>query len=144
MCFGQSNQSQSMWRIENSPVLILRSTRAFACIRGAPGASLSQRNCPVALNLPSDLRGRQSQHARRARSPEFAAIKALWLDKTSYCFFRAHQCKASAGTRKKNTSTTRSSMKNIKTNLPNSFSSILKKCVAHETAVFQSSVVAAK
>src|SRR5206468_8419216 len=75
MCFGQSNQSQSMWRIENSPVLILRSARAFACIRGAPGASLSQRNCPVALNLPSDLRGRQSQHARRARSPEFAAIK---------------------------------------------------------------------
>ncbi len=56
MCFGQSNQSQSMWRIENSPVLILRSARAFACIRGAPGASLSQRNCPVALNLPSEAR----------------------------------------------------------------------------------------
>jgi len=59
-------------------------------------------------------------------------------------FFRAHQCRAKAGTRKKNTSTTRSWMKNSKTSLPNSFSSILKKYVAQEAAVFQSSVVAAR
>jgi len=80
MCFGQSNQSQSMWRIENSPVLILRSARAFACIRGAPGASLSQRNCPVALNLPSDLRGapiaaREARALPRVRGDQSALVR---------------------------------------------------------------------
>src|SRR5207247_3327646 len=109
-----------------------------------PRKSLGRFRATGQLRCERLTPGRRECTRRRVRSPEFAAIRALWLDKTSYCFFRAHQCKASAGTRKKNTSTTRSSMKNIKTNLPNSFSSILKKCVAHETAVFQSSVVAAK
>jgi hypothetical protein len=68
--------------------------------------------------------------ARRVRSPDY--------------FLRAIQYRANAGTRKKKTSTTRSSMKNIKTNLPNSLSSILKKYVAQAAAVFQSRVVAAK
>ena len=58
--------------------------------------------------------------------------------------FLAIQCRASAGTRKKNTSTTRSWMKNSRTSLPNSFSSILKKCVVHDAPVFQNSSVAPK
>jgi hypothetical protein len=44
-------------------------------------------------------------------------------------FFLNIQCRAKAGTRKKNTITTRSSMKNSSTSLPNSFSSVLKRCV---------------
>jgi hypothetical protein len=58
--------------------------------------------------------------------------------------FRAIQCRASAGTRKKNTSRTRSWMKKSNTNLPNSFSSILKRSLAHDAPVFQKRSVAPK
>ena len=66
---------------------------------------------------------RPNQHAERVFFPDYV--------------FLAIQCSASAGTRKKNTSTTRNSMKKCKTSLPNSFSSILKRCVAHARAVFR-------
>src|SRR6266481_8144398 len=59
-------------------------------------------------------------------------------------FFLNIQCRAKAGTRKKNTITTRSSMKNSSTNLPNSFSSVLKRCVAQDAPVFQKRRVAPK
>ena len=59
-------------------------------------------------------------------------------------FFLNIQCRAKAGTRKKNTITTRSSMKNSSTSLPNSFSSVLKRCVAQDAPVFQNSNVAPK
>jgi len=76
---------------------------------------------------------------RRLAQTAIAARKGRAL-RQGY-LFRTIQCNASAGTRKKNTSTTRSWMKNSKTSLPNSFSSILKKCVAQDSPVSQNKIV---
>jgi len=61
----------------------------------------------------------------------------------SHCFFLAIQCKAKAGTRKRNTNTIRKVIKNTRTSLPNSFSSTLKK-EAHDARVFQKAYVMMK
>ena len=64
--------------------------------------------------------------------------------KNSQCFFLAIQCKAKAGTRKRNTNTIRKVIKNTSTSFPSSFSSILKKEGTHDTQVFQKAYVTIK
>jgi hypothetical protein len=64
--------------------------------------------------------------------------------KNSHCFFLAIQCKAKAGTRKRNTNTIRKVIKNTSISLPNSFSSTLKKEGTHDAQVFQKAYVTIK
>src|SRR5438552_6850017 len=77
------------------------------------------------------------------RSPTNTSQNQIVHDAIDYLFL-AIQCRAKAGTRKKNTITTRSWMKNSSTSVPNSFSSVLKRCVAQDAPVFQNRSVATK
>jgi hypothetical protein len=112
--------------------------KAFAKIEG-PLLS-SSHAVPCECDASSH---RFTAQSTRFESPKNTSRNQIVHDAIDYLFL-AIQCRAKAGTRKKNTSATRSWMKNNKTSLPNSFSSILKKCVAHEAPVFQNRTVVPK
>ena len=74
----------------------------------------------------------------------WANERMLRKRKNCHCFFLVIQCKAKAGTRKKNTNTIRKVIKNTTISLPNSFSSTLKKEGTHDAQVFQKAYVTIK
>jgi len=153
-------QTRTSWQECRTPLQSIETTARFhlqlrqqrllwrPLPRGALRAAVDKFLKPTRRSR-NNRSGRQKISARNERRDSRAITNFQKSSRGSYdfvsCyFFRAIQCRASAGTRKKNTSTTRSWMKNSRTNLPNSFSSILKKCAVMAAPVLQKRSVTPK